>query len=157
MTDDKYLNLPPRFERRVRAFSIDLATSVLPCLIFLAFGAFWVLIATIVSLSLVFILPLFISKGQTFGCRVEKIKYVNLDNSDVNLFKMIVREVCLIVFCIITVGIYSIILYFSLSEKVISKSLHDKIFKTKMISLTKPNENKNIDVFDKTNSMKGKF
>lgn len=146
----------PRFEKRVRAYAVELSALAI-VLIVVTFGIqnIYLKIGLIVATYFfVTILPLFISKGQTFGKRVQQIKVVNLDGTDANVFKVVLREVFKTVLSIATFGLYSVIAYFALTEKEVSRTIHDYIFKTKVIDLGKKPSMKSDDFLGKSESMK---
>lgn len=143
----------PRFEKRVRAFAIDISgLSILVLLTALGLPQFDyrpVVQGAILALGffLIIILPIILSKGQSFGKRTQKIKVVNMDGTDVNILILILRDVFKFVASTLTFGLYLIIAYFTLTEKMVSRTLHDYIFKTKVIDLDySPQNVRNNDV-----------
>lgn len=146
----------PRFEKRVKAYAADLSGLALAFLV-ASFGiSNMVAKISVVVLAyvLISILPQFFSRGQTFGKRIQKIKVVKNDGSDASLILLIVREIFKTGVSILTFGLYSIIAFFFISEKHVSKTIHDYIFGTKVIDLA-PQYRKNEGGFlDKGESMK---
>ena len=132
--------MPPKFEKRVRAYAIDIS-AVMVVVLVMAFldtiPPIYRVIPMLVAMFIFWILPYFFSNGQTFGKRVEKIKIVNMDGSNCSLLKLIAREIVKQFLAIVTVGIYLIIAYFVLSEKTVSRTIHDYFFGTKEIDLEK--------------------
>lgn len=146
----------PKFEKRVRAYAVELSALAIVVIV-ASLGISnpyikWILIIS--TYFLVAIFPLFISKGQTFGKRTQQIKVVNLDGSEASNFKLILREVFKMLLSLITFGIYSIIAFFLLTEKEVSRTIHDYIFKTKVIELNSKPQIKTDDFLGKTESMK---
>ena len=149
----------PKFEKRVKAYAADLSALTIAFIIAsLGIKPIWGKVTLMVVVFLATsIIPLIISRGQTFGKRVQKIKVVNEDGSEANIFKLILRNLFKNIASIGTMGIYSILAYFFLTEKHVSKTIHDYIFKTKVIDLTPPRQkNQNDDFMNKTESMRKK-
>lgn len=144
----------PRFEKRVRAFSIDIAGMMLALILMMFVKPLIRNIILGVVFILIFIVPYFISSGQTFGKRIQKIKVVMDDGRDINVLLAILRQLFIIFASLITFGIYLIIAFFAMTEKNSSKTIHDYIFKTKMIDLN-PVRYKD-DVLGKTQSMRNR-
>ncbi|WP_162140145.1 RDD family protein [Haploplasma axanthum] len=146
----------PRFEKRVKAFAIDISALMIAVII-AALGLQNVtlkVVIVVVVYILVNIVPNFFSRGQTFGKRIQKIKIVNDDGSDISVWKAILRELVKTALSLVTFGLYSVIAYFFLSEKTVSKTIHDYIFKTKAIDLETQKNRNNDDYLGKTESMK---
>lgn len=132
----------PSFEKRVRAFAID--TSGAMILVILAIpmrSTFEGLLGSIITYTMIlggfigfYFLPYFFSNGQSFGKRVQKIKIVDLNGNDLPLWKVLMRELFKVGLSVITAGIYMVISFFIMSEKT-SRTIHDYLFKTKMIDL----------------------
>lgn len=148
----------PRFERRVRAFAIDTSGAIIFVLIgMLGLKGHLILQYLVAGAGFFgfYFLPYFISSGQSLGKRVEGIRIVNSNNSLMNIFKSLLRQTTLLVFSILTGGIYLIVVFFSINEKK-GQSIHDKIFKTKVIDLRIPIKEEKDDGFNKTDSMRKK-
>lgn len=141
----------PKFEKRVRAFSIDTASLMLVLILTMFLNPLLRNILLAIMFFIIYILPYLISKGQTFGKRIQKIKVVKVDGSDVNTLIVILRQLFILLVIAITFGIYLIVAFFFLSEKETSRTIHDYIFKTKMIDLS-PVDYKD-DYLNKTESM----
>ena len=134
----------PSFEKRVRAFAID--TSGVMLLIILALpmrSTFQGLLGTIISYVMVigaflgfYLVPYFFSNGQSFGKRIQKIKIVDLDGNDVKLWVILIREIFKVGLSMFTAGLYMVVSFFVMDEKT-SRTIHDYIFKTKLIDLEK--------------------
>ncbi|MBE0700762.1 MAG: RDD family protein, partial [Acholeplasmataceae bacterium] len=131
------VTLIPSFEKRVRAFAIDTSGVMIFVILAIAFPKGIVQMLFISVPFLVFyLLPYFLSNGQSFGKRVQKIKIVKLDGSDAELPRVLAREIFKVGLSIFTAGVYLIVAYFFLSEKKDSRTIHDFVFKTKMIDLS---------------------
>ncbi len=131
----------PRFEKRVRAFAIDISgLSILVILTALGVPQFEfraIVQGAILSVGffLIVILPLIMTKGQTFGKRTQKIKVVKMDGTDANIWILILRDLFKFLASTLTFGAYLVLAYFTLTEKMVSRTIHDYIFKTKVIDL----------------------
>ena len=122
----------PSFEKRVRAFAID--TSGVTIFLILSIPLGWD-IAKYVALGAVLIfyfLPYLLSKGQSFGKRTQKIKIVTVDELDVPLWRIFLREFFKVTLSVVTYGVYMIVAFFFLSEKK-GQTIHDYIFKLRLL------------------------
>lgn len=148
----------PRFERRVKAYAAEVsALAITFILVSLGIEKIYLKVLILVLVFLMAsIIPVVISKGQTFGKRIQEIKVVKLDGTEANIFILILREMFKIAASILTYGIYTVIAFFMMSEKEVSRTIHDYIFKTKVIDLRKPKvRNKNDEhMLGKPESMK---
>lgn len=149
----------PKFEKRVRIYAIEISALAVAIIVSsLGFGGIPFLQAGIIVVVYMFvtIVPLLLSKGQSYGKRIQKIKVVKLDGTPVNPFILILREFFKTGLSLLTFGIYSIIAYFALTEKEVSRTIHDYIFKTKVIDLdtTKKKHNRDNHFLGTTDSMK---
>ncbi|TVP85902.1 MAG: RDD family protein [Acholeplasmataceae bacterium] len=127
----------PSFEKRVRAFAIDTSGVALFTLLTLPLGQIWSYIVFGVAFFGLYILPYFIANGQTFGKRIQKIKIVNADGSPAGLIRILLRDIFKLGASIGTFGLYLVIAFFVLSDKS-SQTIHDYLFKTKVIDLEGP-------------------
>ncbi len=137
--------MPPKFEKRVRASAIDTAGLMLAILLSIPFDVLYRYIIIIGAALLVYIVPYFFNSGQTFGKRVQQIKVVRRDGSQAGVVRLILRELFKVGIGILTFGVYLVVAFFAMSEKVESRTIHDYIFDTKMIDLAKPTHRKKGD------------
>ena len=146
----------PSFEKRVRAFAIDTSAVTLFIILSLFMGVYYKPLPYIIS-SAAFVgfyfLPYFSRKthGQTLGKKVQHIQIVKLDDSKVEIWRIISRDLFKLLLSIATFGIYLVVAFFVMSDKT-SRTIHDYIFKTKVIDLEKPVGK--YDGFNKTESMR---
>jgi uncharacterized RDD family membrane protein YckC len=98
-----------------------------------------------------YFLPHFITPGQTFGKRIQKIKIVNLEGEDLTRLHALSRDFVKVFASVFTGGLYLIIAFFFLNDKT-SRTIHDYIFKTKVIDLEKPTGKNTF--MNKTESMR---
>lgn len=144
----------PSFEKRVRGFAIDTSAVMLFVIVSMPLGDVFKELPYIVSGTAFigfYFLPYLFTKGQTFGKKMQKIRVVNYDGSDVQKWRVILRDLVKITLSIATFGIYMIISFFILSDKS-GRTIHDYIFKTKVIDLEKPTGKNNF--MNKTESMR---
>ena len=77
----------PSFEKRVRGFAIDTSAVMLFVIVSMPLGDLFKELPYIVSGSAFigfYFLPYLFTKGQTFGKKMQKIRVVNLDDTDVH-------------------------------------------------------------------------
>lgn len=130
----------PSFEKRVRAFAIDTSGVMIFVILSLFSGTQIRILPYVISMTagfVFYILPHFFSRGQTFGKRIQKIKTVGLEGQDLKLWHIILRDLFRLLASFMTFGIYLIVAFFVINEKT-SRTIHDYIFKTKVIDLEKP-------------------
>lgn len=136
----------PSFEKRVRAFAID--TSAVMLMLMIAYpmpqtfpgllGEVLVYVIGLGGFLGFYLVPYVFSNGQSFGKRIQKIKIVDVSGQTAPLWRILLREVFKISLSVFTFGIYMLISFFILSDQ--SRTIHDYIFKTKMIDLEKRTE-----------------
>lgn len=152
----------PRFEKRVRAFAADISGLII-IFILTAFGlaniddsirSYIQAAILILTFFILVIFPQLTKAGQTFGKRLQKIKVVNMDGSNPSKFKLIGREIFKYFFSIATFGLYSVVAFFTLSEKHVSRTIHDYVFKTKVIDLDTSVQNVRMNEALQTKTMK---
>lgn len=146
----------PSFEKRVRAFAIDTSGVMLFIILALPFSTQNIYISygiSIASFIGFYIFPHFLTPGQTFGKRIQKIRIVDLEGNPVKLWVVILRDVTRVLFSVLTFGIYLVVAFFVMNEKT-SRTIHDYIFKTKVVDLEKPQGKYNY--MNKTESMRKK-
>lgn len=128
----------PSFEKRVRAFAIDTSGASLVAMISLfGIAPFNEILATImITLGVIgfYILPYALGGGQTLGKRVQKIKIVMKDDTKAPFIILMLRDIFKLGLSIATFGLYLIVATFAMSDHV-SRTIHDYIFKTKVIDL----------------------
>lgn len=146
----------PSFEKRVRAFAIDTSGVMLFIILALPFSTQNIYISygiSIASFISFYIFPHVLTPGQTFGKRIQKIRIVDLEGNPVKLWVVILRDVTRVLFSVLTFGVYLVVAFFLMNEKT-SRTIHDYIFKTKVVDLEKPQGKYNY--MNKTESMRKK-
>ena len=135
------------FDRRLRAFSID--TSLAGVLVFALIPLQQIPSQTRLYLAVliyfgVFCFPDLLGKGQSFGKRIQKICVIYNTNELVptklvipNRFYLFLRDFVKCLLIIITFGFYVIIGGIVASNRQDGRSIHDLIFKTRVVALTK--------------------
>src|SRR5690554_1707347 len=139
----------PKFEKRVRAFAIDTSGVFITVILSLFIPKPFNFILIGAAVLGFYIMPYFISNGQTFGKRVEKIKVVNLDGSDASIAKLLIREITKLALSFLTGGNYLVIVFFAVTEKEISRNNQYYNFKTKNIDLNTTKKHKTDSVLGK--------
>lgn len=148
------------FERRLRAYSIDLsfafALATLAIIILKGFEKIDIYLKWIIVFACYFgvmIIPHFLSKGQTLGKKVQKIKVVLKTKNLVEkeyftppLYLLILRESVKAIFSFLTFGFYLIIAGLIASNHEDGRTIHDYIFGTRVIALTKYTTDRNESV-----------
>jgi uncharacterized RDD family membrane protein YckC len=129
----------PSFEKRVRGFAIDTsAVAVFSIIGFYGIGNEILRFVFVIGAFLgVYFAPYFFSSGQTFGKRIEKTRVVMNDGSPVSVTRVILRDLFKVGMSIVTFGAYMVIAFFVMSENT-SRTIHDRIFNTKVIDLQGP-------------------
>jgi len=151
------------FERRIRAFSIDISMStVLFILLIIAIGTIdsvsdelKLTLAASISYFGTLIIPQFISKGQTFGKRNQKMKvvYAKSERSP-HVLVLVLREIVKGFLMIGTFGFYLLVCGIIASSRKDGRVIHDFIFGTKVICLTLYVSDKEGSVLTRTESVK---
>jgi uncharacterized RDD family membrane protein YckC len=134
------------FERRVRAFSIDLSLATVLFLLFVIIagqidawtGSTKLFACAVGAYFGVLIVPNLFSKGQSFGKRTQKMMVVNIKtNQAPTLFILILRELFKGILMIMTYGFYMMICGIMFSSRKDGRVVHDLLFKTKVVCLTR--------------------
>ena len=148
------IDLVPKFEKRVRAFAIDTSGVMLFIILALPFAVESRYISIAISIGAFigfYFFPHFLTPGQTFGKRIQKIKIVTIDGEPVKLWIVLLRDFLKVALSIATFGVYLVVSFFVMNEKT-SRTIHDYIFKTKVVDLEKPQGKYNY--MNKTESMR---
>ncbi len=148
----------PAFEKIIKSFAIDTSGVMIVVIISIPLTKPSWLSSLLIGLSffVFYFLPYFISNGQTFGKRVEKIKVVDKSGGKARLWRNLLRQLFVLIVGIMTFGTYYIVCFFFLSEKRQNRLPHDYLFQTKIIDLAVANRDKGSDGFNKTESMRKK-
>ena len=144
----------PSFEKRVRAFAIDTSGVALFTILAMPLFTVWKYLPhTVFGLAFfgLYFFPHFLTPCQTFGKKIQKIKIVDLDGTTPSLLKIIGRDLFKVALSMVTAGVYLVISFFAMDEKT-SRTIHDYIFKTKVIDLEAPQGKYNY--MNKTESMR---
>ncbi len=148
----------PAFEKIIKSFAIDTSGVMIVVIISIPLTNPPWLSSLLIGLAffLFYFFPYFISNGQTFGKRAEKIKVVDKSGVNARLWRVLLRQLFVFIVGIITFGIYYIVCFFFLSEKRQNRLPHDYLFQTRIIDLATPNRDRGSDGFNKTESMRKK-
>ena len=139
------------FDRRLRAYSIDssLAFTLMLIGMIVIYNLPSILPLGKMAIALgcyfgVMIIPHFFSPGQTFGKRIQKLKVVKNYQELIPekvfvpaLYLLILREIVKALLTFITFGVYIFIAGLVASGREDGRTIHDLIFKTRVIALTK--------------------
>lgn len=135
------------FDRRLRAFSIDTSFAAVLVLILIGFPSIDASIRQTLALVIyfgIFCLPNLLGKGQSFGKRIQKIAVVKNTKELVitkkeipNRFYLLLRDFTKCLFILITFGFYIIIAAIVSTNRQDGRTIHDLIFKTRVVPLTK--------------------
>jgi uncharacterized RDD family membrane protein YckC len=139
------------FDRRLRAFSIDTTMGffAVALIIFSVFSIVWMspLVKWLFALGgylAVMIIPNFFSRGQTFGKRTQKLQVVYKTEELVAkeyqvppMYLLILREVAKFIFSLATFGFYCVVAGIISTNRQDGRTIHDFIFRTRVIALTK--------------------
>lgn len=137
------------FDRRLRAYSIDTSLAIL-LVILIIFSIYDLNLSNnlkngiIAAVYLgVYIIPNLISPGQTFGKRVQKLRviknrgYEGREDQVPARWLLVLRELLKAAFTIFTFGFYLIIAGIASNNRRDGRSIHDFIFGTRVIPLTR--------------------
>jgi len=134
------------FERRIRAFSIDMSFSTVLFLILVFIvnligienSTVKLLLSASIAYYGVLLVPNLISRGQTFGKRNQKMRVVNIKTNEVpNLAIVLLREIVKGTLMIASYGVYLLICGIMVNSRKDGRSIHDLIFQTKVIPITR--------------------
>ncbi len=133
----EYNNLPAQYNERIHAFSIDYGIVFLSMLIvvFMYIEPGFKLLIVLFVWYLINIFPSFIKKGMTFGKYNSRIKIVNEDNSEVTIKTIHLRAFTILIFGVLSLGLYFLVAFYLLDKRQDKRSIHDLIFKTKVVYL----------------------
>jgi len=151
------------YERRIRAFSIDLSMATV--LLFLLIGIASVIegvddglkigVAASIAYFGTLVIPNFFSRGQSFGKRTQKIKVVDVRTGEAAPLAMVVlRELFKAALLIVTVGFYIVVCGIMASSRKDGRVIHDLLFRTRVICLTRYASDREGTYIDQTPAMK---
>ena len=131
----EYNNLPVQFNERIHAFSIDYGVVFLSVLIviFMYINPILKVVIILVVWYMMNIFPSFIKRGITLGKVNSKIKIVDESDNEVSLKVIHLRSLFILVVGFVTVGLYFIVALYLLTKRSDKRSIHDLIFKTKVV------------------------
>jgi uncharacterized RDD family membrane protein YckC len=101
------------------------------------------------------VLPLFFSRGQTFGKRIQKMRVVDAKTDEpAPLLLEILRELVKGTLMIVTVGFYLIVCGIMFNARKDGRVIHDFIFRTRVVCLTRFVSDREGTFIDQTAAMK---
>ncbi len=144
------------FERRLRSFAIDTSFATI-LVVIAAFGLpFEPLVKGYIALGAyicVMFVPYLFGTGQSFGKRTQKMRIVNYKTQQTEgLIIILLREFFKDFLLISTLGIYGIIAGIVTTNRRDGRSIHDLIFGTQVICLTKYIDGKEELIKDRSGS-----
>ncbi len=157
------------FDRRLRAYSIDTSLAIL-LVILIIFSIYDLNLSNnlkngiIAAVYLgVYIIPNLISPGQTFGKRVQKLRVIKNRGYEGREYQvparwfLVLRELLKAAFTIFTFGFYLIIAGIASNNRRDGRSIHDFIFGTRVIPLTRYSDERTerVVVNEMTDRLKG--
>ncbi len=133
MKEDK--NLPVQFNERIHASSIDYGVVFLSVIIviFMQFDPIYKYLIILLVWYLMNVFPSFFKKGITLGKINSGTIVVDENNNSVTLSTIHLRSFFILICGFITVGFYFIIAFILLNKRNDKRSIHDLIFKTKVV------------------------
>lgn len=151
------------YERRIRAFSIDLSMATV--LLFLLIGIASAIegvddglkigVAASIAYFGTLVVPTLFSRGQSFGKRTQKIKVVSVRTGEAApLFIGILRELFKAALLIVTVGFYIVVCGIMASSRKDGRVIHDLIFGTRVVCLTRYVSDREGTYIEQTPAMK---
>lgn len=157
------------FDRRLRAYSIDTSLAIL-LVILIIFSIYDLNLSNnlkngiIAAVYLgVYIIPNLISPGQTFGKRIQKLRVIKNRGYEGREYQvparwlLVLRELLKAAFTIFTFGFYLIIAGIASNNRRDGRSIHDFIFGTRVIPLTRYSDERTerVVVNEMTDRLKG--
>ncbi len=147
----------PSFEKIIKSFAIDTSGVMLVVLLSIPISEPPYLRKVLLLAAFLgfYFLPYFISSGQTFGKRVERIRVVDKSGAVAPLWRVLLRQLFMLTASVLKFGIYFIGCFFFISEKRENRLPHDYIFRTRIIDIDPPKRgNRGDDGFNSTESMR---
>lgn len=131
----EHKNLPASFNDRNSAFFLDLGVVSLALLvnIFMQYETLYKVLITIIVWFIINIVPAIFYKGQTLGKKLSKVKVVDTNNEDISIIRYILRSLFIFIIGFITIGLYFIVGLYIAEKRIDKRSIHDLLFKTKVV------------------------
>ncbi len=128
-------NLPVQFNERIHAFSIDYGVVFLSMLIviFMYIEPEFKLLIVLSVWYMMNIFPSFIKRGITLGKINSGTIVVDESNNEVSIKVIHLRALFILIVGFITLGLYFIVSFVLLTKRNDKRSIHDLIFKTKVV------------------------
>lgn len=131
----EYKNLPVQFNERIHAVGIDYGVVFVSMLIviFLYIDPVFKTITILTVWYLMNIFPSFFKKGISLGKLNSGTIVVDESNQEVTLTTMHLREAFILVLGFATLGLYFLLALYLLLKRTDKRSIHDLIFKTRVV------------------------
>lgn len=128
-------NLPVQFNERIHATSIDYGVVFLSVIIviFMQWEVMYKYLVILVVWYFMNVFPSFFKRGITLGKINSGTIVVDMSNNKVSLIKIHLRSFFILICGFLTAGLYFIIAFILLNRRTDKRSIHDLIFKTKVV------------------------
>lgn len=140
MREHKYL--PATFNDRISAFSFDygLVALVLLIMIFMKihpeYDPLIKIIVILVFWYIFNIVPAYFKPGITLGKRSTDIIILDENYKEVTILTIHLRQFFILLVSIFTIGLYLVVSFILLDRRIDKRSIHDLIFKTRVVRRT---------------------
>lgn len=124
-------------EQRIKAFAIDTSLATIGVLIALGIANQNLIVGRVLlyaTFFLVYILPVLLTKGQTYGKNNQHIRIVHQSGREAAKWVLVLRTLFILVLSFSTFTLYLVIITV-IKTKDEQRVLHDYLFKTRVISL----------------------
>ncbi len=131
----EYNHLPVQFNERIHAFSIDYGVVFLSVLIviFMDFSPIYKYAIVLLVWYLMNIFPSYIKRGISLGKVNSGTIILDENYQKVEMRTIYLREIFILVLALITAGFYIPISFIMLLKRNDKRSIHDLIFKTRVV------------------------
>lgn len=129
-------------EQRIKAFAIDTSLATIGVLIALSVSENNFILGRILlyaTFVLVYILPLLLTQGQTYGKNNQKIRIVHNSGRNASKIVVILRTLFVLILSFSTFTIYLVVVTL-IKGKDEQRVFHDYIFNTRVVSLKRRGE-----------------
>jgi len=151
------------FERRIRAFSIDMSMAVvlfglisgLVSLLDAVEDNWKLIIAASTAYFGTLLIPLFFSRGQSFGNRTQKMRVIDIKTGEpAPLLLELLRELLKGFLMLVTFGFYLIVSGIMFSSRRDGRVIHDFVFRTQVVCITRYVNDRQEPLINQTEAMK---
>ncbi len=131
----EHKNLPVQFNERIHALGIDYGVVFLSVLIviFLYIDPIYKMVIVLIVWYIMNIVPSFFKRGISLGKLNSRTIVVDENNKKVSLLVMHLREFFILFIGLASIGFYFLIAFYLLTKRTDKRSIHDLLFKTKVV------------------------